>query len=587
MDILGISFGLDTAACLLRDGAVVGAVLEERFSRLKHDRGWPSRSIAYVLQQGGATLADIEHVAFFWNPALHLDFAHPGRASTYRHHGDYLHMAPAWLLGALRGPLGGIDSSSMTQTIRLEGRAPLQIHYVTHHRTHAAAAFLPSPYESAAVLTVDGFGERACTTLGRWTQGGYESLETIDFPHSLGAVYAAVTGWLGFRPNNGEGKVMGLAPYGTDRLADVFRRIIVCNDGPAGAPYRIDLDWFEYYLDTPRRVSRRFGDEFGPGCPPGGTPTAHHHDVARGLQTVVEEALLCCARRLRSLSGEDHLVMAGGVAMNSVANGAIEKRGPFRSVWIQPSAGDGGTSVGAALWAHHAILGGTERVRWTTDRFGPSFDRDACIAALRRGGWSWHEPADVFEDTAAAIADGELIGWFQGRAELGARALGGRSIIADPRRPENKDVLNARVKYREPFRPFAPSVIEESANDLFDLDLPPLDGSPRPPARVPFMQKVFDVRPHARESLGAITHVDGSARLQTVSATGSPRYHALISAFGRITGVPVVLNTSFNVKGEPIVNTPDDAVRCWASTGLDRLVLGDLVLRKNVPGPHR
>ena len=273
--------------------------------------------------------------------------------------------------------------------------------------------------------------------------------------------------------------------------------------------------------------------------------------------------------------------MAGGVAMNSVANGFLEREGPFESIWIQPSSGDGGTSVGAALWAHHAILGGTERVQWQTDRFGPSYTREDCIAALRRGGWSWHEPDDVFTDTARAIADGELVGWFQGRSELGARALGGRSILADPRRAENKDVLNARVKYREAFRPFAPSVVEEAADRLFELRLP--HGT----ATVPFMQKVFDVRPEAREHLGAVTHVDGSARLQTVSANASPRYHAVISAFGAITGVPVLLNTSFNVKGEPMVGSPDDAVRCWASTGLDRLVLGDLVLRKNVAGPHR
>ena len=585
MDILGISFGVDTAACLLRDGRVVAAVLEERFSRLKHDRGWPSRSIAWVLEQGGTSLKEIEHVAFFWNPALHLDFAHPGRARTYRHHGDYLHMAPAWLLGALRGPLGGIDSPSMTQTIRLEGRGPLHIHYVTHHRTHAAAAFLPSPYRSAAILTVDGFGERACTTMGRWSEGGtYESLGEVAFPQTLGGVYAAITGFLGFRPNNGEGKVMGLAPYGTDRYADTFRRIIRVHDDPASdaPPYDIDLSWFEYYLDTPKRVSDKFRATFGEPSAAGTTYEQHHHDLARGLQTVVQEALLGCARRLHHRSGEKHLVMAGGVAMNSVANGFLEKESPFESIWIQPSAGDGGTSVGAALWAHHAILGGTERVAWTNDRFGPEYDRDACVAALRRGGWTWHEPDDVFADTAAAIADGELIGWFQGRAELGARALGGRSILADPRRPENKDVLNARVKYREPFRPFAPSVIAEAANELFELDLP----SGRV-ADVPNMQKVFDVRPHARPNLGAVTHVDGSARLQTVSATASPRYHAVISAFGAITGVPVLLNTSFNVKGEPMVLTPDDAIRCWASTGLDRLVLGDLVLRKNVQGPHR
>jgi len=267
--------------------------------------------------------------------------------------------------------------------------------------------------------------------------------------------------------------------------------------------------------------------------------------------------------------------MAGGVAMNSAANGRLAMEGPFRDVWIQPSAGDGGTAVGAALHVWHVLEGKTERHRWLHDRLGPEFSAEECRAALRRGGWAWTEPQDVATDTAEALARGELVGWFQGRAELGMRSLGGRCILADPRKAENKDVLNARVKFREPFRPFAPSVISEAAAELFEL----------PPRRasddcVPFMQKVFMVRPEARDRLGAVTHVDGSARLQTVNSEADPLYHQLISAFGRITGVPVVLDTSFNVRGEPIVGTPDDAIRCWASTGLDRLVLGPCVLVK-------
>lgn len=257
--------------------------------------------------------------------------------------------------------------------------------------------------------------------------------------------------------------------------------------------------------------------------------------------------------------------------MNSAANGRIEREGPFGAVWVQPSAGDGGTAVGAALAVEHELAGGRARHRWASDRFGPAWSAEACREALRRGGWSWEEPEDVASDTADALARGELVGWFQGRAELGMRSLGGRTILADPRRPENKDVLNARVKFREAFRPFAPSVLEEAAHDWFAL---PED------AAVPFMQKVHPVRAERRAQLGAVTHVDGSARLQTVSAAADPLYHRLIAAFGERTGVPVVLNTSFNVRGEPMVGTPDDAIRCWASTGLDRLVLGPCVLRK-------
>jgi len=567
MDILGISFGVDTSACLLRDGQVIAAVLEERFSRVKHDRSWPAASIAWCLEQGGVTLDTIDEVAFFWNPALQLDYPHPGRSRTYRHHGDYLHMVPSWLLGGLSTPVKGPWTR---QTISLEGRRPLQITYVTHHLCHAAAAFFPSPYDSAAVLTVDGYGERASASIGSFDGGQYTAHSELVFPQSLGAFYAAVTGYLGFRPNSGEGKVMGLAPYGDERFVPEFRSMLGLG-GDSTKVFDIDLRWFEYHLDGPRRVSPRFIEAFGPAALRGEEHSDHHKAVARAAQVVVEEAMLALASSAAESTGQRNLVMAGGVAMNSVANGRIERDGPFDSVWIQSSAGDGGTSVGAALWLWHCIVGGEERHRWAHDRHGPSFDAEACRAALRKGGWSWTEPQDLAADTAQALADGDLVGWFQGGAELGARALGGRSILADPRRAENKDVLNRRVKFRESFRPFAPSVIEERAAEFFVLP----EG-----CTVPFMQKVYPVRGSVADQLGGVTHVDGSARLQTVNRGASPDYHALIHAFGEITGVPVLINTSFNVRGEPIVLTPDDAIRCWATTGLDRLVLGPCVATK-------
>ena len=376
---------------------------------------------------------------------------------------------------------------------------------------------------------------------------------------------------------------MGLAPYGDERYVERFRKILGLGtdrasrqheDGPeSGRPaFSLDLSYFEFHLEGPRRFSQRFIEAFGEPLAPGAEPTERHMAVARGAQVALEEALLRLAERAFSLSGESNLVLSGGVAMNSVANGRMERDGPFESVWIQSSAGDGGTAIGAALWVWHCIEGGVERHRWANDRFGQSFSDEACREALRKGGWSWTEPEDLAQDTAAALADGDLVGWFQGGAELGARALGGRSILADPRRAEHKDVLNARVKFREPFRPFAPSVIEERADEFFDLPA----GS-----TVPFMQKVHSVRPERREDLAGVTHVDGTARLQTVSCESAPMYHKLISAFGEITGVPVLINTSFNVKGEPIVLTPDDAIRCWATTGLDRLVLGPCVLTKS------
>jgi len=571
VDILGISFGVDTAACLLRDGRVVGACLEERFTRIKHDRNWPSQAIAWCLKEGGTSLAEIDEVAFFWNPALQLDFAHPGRAGRYRHHGDYLHMVPAWLLGGMQGALGGIESDQTTQTFHVKGRrAPLTVRYVTHHLCHVAAAFFPSPFEEAAVLTVDGYGERASATIG-WCDGdGYHPSESMAFPQSLGAFYAAITGYLGFRTNSGEGKVMGLAPYGDDRFVAQFREIVGIGKHP-DRPFDIDLSWFEYYLDTPRRVTAKFEAAFGPSASGASEHNDRQRAVAFAAQTVMEEALLALAARARSLTGKANLVMAGGVAMNSVANGRLERESEFDQIWIQPSAGDGGTAAGAALWAWHVAHGGGPRELWIADTWGPEFSDEHCRAALRKGGWSWSEPDDVSIDTADALARGELVGWFQGRAELGARALGNRSILADPREVANKDILNSRVKFREGFRPFAPSATVEGAGDLFEI---PAGTS------VPFMQKVHPVRPEARDRLGGVTHIDGTARLQTVTAASNPKYHALIARFGEITGVPCVLNTSFNVRGEPMVLTPDDAIRCWATTGLDRLVLGPCVVSK-------
>ena len=580
MNILGVSFGVDASACLLRDGQLIAASLEERFSRVKHDPSWPSKAISWCLQVGDISLDEVDEIAFFWNPSLQLDYPHPGRSRTYRHHGDYLHMVPSWILGGLSAP---IDGPYTRQTIALNGRSPVKITYVTHHLAHAAAAFFPSPFESSAVITVDGFGERASASVGRFEGQCFTELDRVLFPQSLGSFYAAVTGFLGFRPNSGEGKVMGLAPYGDERYVDSFRRVLGLDTDPlrsetgqqpesARSAFSLDLSYFEFHLDGPRRFSQRFIEEFGEPLAPGAEPTERHMAVARGAQLALEEALLRLAERAFSLSGERNLVLSGGVAMNSVANGRIERDGPFDSVWIQSSAGDGGTAIGAALWVWHCIEGRAERHRWANDRFGQSFSDEACREALRKGGWSWTEPEDLAQDTAAALAAGELVGWFQGGAELGARALGGRSILADPLRADHKDVLNARVKFREPFRPFAPSVVEERAEEFFDLP----SGS-----TVPFMQKVHPVRHARREDLAGVTHVDGTARLQTVSRESAPEYHKLIAAFGEITGIPVLINTSFNVKGEPIVLTPDDAIRCWATTGLDRLILGPCVLTKS------
>lgn len=576
MDILGISFGVDGSAALVRDGRVVAASLEERFSRIKHDRSWPSAAIRSCLSIGGVDLSSIDEVAFFWNPSIQLDFPHQGRSQRYRHHGDYLHMVPSWLLPALAA---GRDLPQTLLECEIEGRErPLRVRFVAHHRCHAASAFFPSPFDDAAVLTIDGYGERASTSLfhARWGAGAalMDRIDQIDFPQSLGAVYAAVTGHLGFRANSGEGKVMGLAPYGTPALVPAMREVLRVT--PTGArPYDVDLSYFSYYLDRPERVSPAFVARFGPAITPGRVDD-RARDLAYAIQAVTEEALLATAHWAKARTGSDNLVLAGGVAMNSCANGRLEREGPFQHVWVQPSAGDGGTAVGAALWSWHLAHSKHDRHRWVHDRFGPSYDPDSCRAALRRGGWTWDEPADLHGSTADALADGEFVGWFQGASELGARALGARSILADPRSATVRDRLNATVKYREPFRPFAPSVVAEEAGRWFDLRSP-----------VPFMQQVHPVREEHRGTLAGVTHVDGTARLHTVSQESFPEYHALLRAFGDRTGVPVLLDTSFNVRGEPMVETPDDAIRCWATTGLHRLVLGPCVLHKGRGGAHR
>jgi carbamoyltransferase len=444
----------------------------------------------------------------------------------------------------------------------------VRVRYLDHHLTHAASTFLPSPFEHAAVLGIDGAGEDITTWFGEGHERRVVRRHCIRLPHSIGLFYSAVTHYLGFKPWGGEGKVMGLASYGDpERYYPAMRELIHWTED---GHLRLDMRYFAYHLSNWRRwITPRFEERFGPARVPESEMTRHAEDVAAALQRVVEEAALAMVRHLHRLVPSKNLCLAGGVALNSVMNGRIAREGPFENLFIQPAANDAGTALGAGLVLANLRHGMPRQTGQSLVYLGPDFDEAACHQAAAAAGLRIERRVDVVEYTAERLAAGEIVGWFQGKMEVGPRALGNRSILADPRSPEMKDTLNLRVKHREPFRPFAPSVLAEAAGDWF--------GDAR---ESPHMLLVFPVRPERRAQVPAITHVDGTARVQTVRRDDNRRYYDLIEAFGRRTGVPMLLNTSFNVRGEPIVGTPEDAVRCFTGTQMDLLVLGDLVCRK-------
>lgn len=556
--VLGINFSYDSAAALVSGGRAIAAAAEERFSRVKHDSRFPAEATRFCLQQAQIDWKDLEAVAFFWNPGLHAEPLNRRQSSVPRHHLEYLYNVPNHLLHLMGSP----RVAELEQTFRLAGRErPLRIHYITHHLCHAASAFFRSPFQEAAILTVDGYGERSSTQLshGRGTQ--IEVLQDIDFPHSLGSVYAAVTQYLGFQPNNGEGKVMGLAAYGRPGFEDAMRELV----RPTQDAFEVDLRYFSYYLERGQRYSDAFVQRFGPPRGKSEPLEQRHMDIALALQTAIEEVVLHLARRARQLTGARDLTMAGGVALNCVANGLVAREAGFDSLFVHPAAGDSGTALGAALWLSHAILGLPRPTdEPATDYLGPGFDDATIESELQRARIPYRRCEDVASEAAQELAEGRIVGWFQGRAEYGPRALGNRSILADPRRPEMKDQLNARVKFREPFRPFAPSVLEERTGELFEQSAPS-----------PFMLQVYFTREDKVDTIPSVTHIDRGARVQTVSRRDNPRYHALIGAFAELTGVPCVLNTSFNIRGEPIVHNVADALKCFFTTDMDVLFVGD------------
>ena len=596
MKILGISaFYHDAAAALIDDGEVVAAAQEERFTRIKHDSGFPTHAVEFCLDFARLQPGDLDFVAFYDKPFLkferlletYLAFAPRGFTS-------FRQALPVWIKEKLfqKNLLVKQLGSALDRSVDWTGK----LLFSEHHLSHAASAFFPSPFERAAVLTMDGVGEWSTTSLAHGNGNKLEVLREIHFPHSLGLLYSAFTYYTGFKVNSGEYKVMGLAPYGEPRYVGTIKQHLI--DIKDDGTFRLDLDYFDYCTGL-RMTNERFDALFGgPPRKPEDRLGQREMDLAASVQAITEEIVLKLAANVAKETGERNLCLAGGVALNCVANGRLLRRGTFDRIWIQPAAGDAGGAVGAALGAYHLFKGGPRRrLNPSGDGMkgsylGPSYGDAEIRERLTSAGaiFEMLNDADVIERTARALAAGLAVGWHQGRMEFGPRALGARSILGDARSPSMQKLLNLKVKFRESFRPFAPSVLRESVGEWFELD----EDSPymllvadvRPEHRVAMtaeQQKLFgiDKLNVARSSIPAVTHVDYSARVQTVHRETNPRYHALIARFHELTGCPVIVNTSFNVRGEPLVCTPEDSFRCFMGTEIDVLVVGNAYLEKN------
>ncbi|MEW6544260.1 MAG: carbamoyltransferase [Nitrospirota bacterium] len=602
MRVLGVSaYYHDAAAALVADGRIVAAAQEERFTRRKHDARFPHHAVAYCLREAGITLADLDRVAFYDKPLLkferlletYLSFAPRGWRS-------FVAAMPVWLKEKLfLEKLLRQELEAVAVELGCEAWEKPFL-FPEHHFSHAASAFYPSPFEEAAVLTMDGVGEWATTSFGVGRQASLTLQADITFPHSLGLLYSAFTYYTGFKVNSGEYKVMGLAPYGEPKYVDLILTHLI--DLKEDGSFRLNLDFFDYCTGL-RMTNERFHRLFG-GEPrqPESALTQREMDLARSIQDVTELAVLRIARHVRRQTGMRRLCMAGGVALNCVANGLVLRERVFERLWIQPAAGDAGGAIGAALAAYHVHAGGTRRLDpeqpdgMDGSYLGPAFSDEEVEAFLRKHGYPFEKLADaeLFETVADLLANEAVVGWCQGRMEFGPRALGNRSILGDARSPKMQSMMNLKIKYRESFRPFAPAVLEERVSDYFDLAEPSpymlLVAPVREARRLPLSEedrRLFGIQRlnRPRSDIPAVTHVDYSARIQTVSRVTNPRFHALLCAFEAKTGCGVLVNTSFNVRGEPIVCSPQDAYRCFMRTEMDVLVFGNCLLRKDAQPP--
>jgi carbamoyltransferase len=596
--ILGISaFYHDSAAALVEDGRVVAAAQEERFSRKKHDARFPRAAIAYCLGEAGVTLDGVDHVAFYDKPFVKFERLLETYLACAPHGFRSFRMAiPLWLREKL------FQKMLLRRELARFGSgfdADARLLFAEHHQSHAASAFFPSPFAEAAILTMDGVGEWTTTSVGLGRGNHLEMIREIHFPHSLGLLYSAFTYYTGFKVNSGEYKVMGLAPYGEPRYAQRILDHLI--DVKPDGSFRLDLSYFDYCSGL-RMTSERFHALFdGPPRRPDELLTPRHMDLAASIQAVTEEVVLRLTRAIAAETGARNLCLAGGVALNCVANGKVLRDGRFDALWVQPAAGDAGGAVGAALCAYHLFQGQPRPAPAAGDGMagsflGPGFGQAEIEGRLGRAGarFSVLDESALVERSAEALADGRALGWFQGRMEFGPRALGARSILGDAGSPTMQSALNLKVKFRESFRPFAPAVLREDVADWFELD-----------RDSPYMLLVAPVAAHLRRAMTAeeqtlfgiaklnvprsripaVTHVDYSARVQTVHHDTHPRFHALLTAFKKRTGRPVLVNTSFNVRGEPIVCTPEDAFRCFMGTEIDALAIGDCYLAKEEQDP--
>ena len=561
MVILGLNYYFhDSSACLVVDGELIIALEEERFTRNKHTREFPENAIAQCLAFAGLEHGDIDHIAVSIKPT---------------------HMWPTKLLYGIKAAhkswpfikheliQGVFKQKNLKSYIRShwsQGKVPA-IEYVEHHLSHAAGSFFVSPYDQAAIMAMDGSGEWACSWTGYGEGSNVECYNETYFPNSMGAVYESVTEFCGFKPNYDEGKTMGLAPMGDpQRYLDAATKLVKFSDT---GTLEVDLDYFTYQYWGYTRCSQKFYDVFGAPRDPNGEFEQRHMDVAAAFQKVLEERALEMAVQLKQKTAADYLIVAGGVSLNSVMNGELLRKAGFKDIYVMPAAGDGGTCIGAAYYLHNQILGNSRSFVHSNPYIGNEYSNDVIEALLKRYKLSYREYEKIDVETARLLAEGNIIGWFQGRMEIGPRALGARSILANPADPGMKDKINHEVKFREAYRPFAPSTTAEACADFFDIAV-----------QAPFMLKVCAVREDKQNLIPAVTHVDGSARVQTVNKDTNALYHSLITELGKHTGVPVVLNTSFNIQGEPIVESPTDAIRCFFSNGLDKLVIGKFVVSK-------
>jgi carbamoyltransferase len=592
MYILGIScYYHDSAACIIKDGELIAAAAEERFSRKKHDFGFPHNAIDFCIETAGITTDDLDYAVFYEKPLLKFERILLSSLQTYpRSMAFFRESMITWFNEKLW------IKSQLLDKLRIPDQKLL---FAEHHMTHAASAFFASPFDEAAILTLDGVGEWTTATVGHargtWDGGGTNEIELfgeVRFPHSLGLLYSAFTAYLGFRVNNGEYKVMGMAPFGEPNYLDqVYKLLDVGNDGSL----RLNMDYFSFHHSPRRTYNRKFVDLFGPERvresefftpkthPDQDGPVARENqrfaDIAASIQRATEETIIKMANYAHQRTGSKRLCMAGGVALNSVANGRILDETPFEELYIQPEAGDAGGALGAALYVYHVLFNQPRKLVMENVYYGKGYSTEEIRAFLDQQQIPYEYVEDeekLIDRTVDTIVDGGVVGWYHGRFEWGPRALGNRSILADPRRPEMKEIVNLKIKFREPFRPFAPVVTEEDAPEYFDLGA--YEGQPAPR----FMLVVRPIPEEKQAVIPAVTHVNGGGRLQSVRQQDNPWYYRVIERFGQATGVPVLLNTSFNLRGEPIVNTPQNAFNTFRKGALELLVMDHFLISKDL-----